>query len=175
MAPANIIPGIEPSEDKLLQGRIFSYSDTQMYRLGANHQQLPINRTKVDVVNYNQDGAMNYGSTTSNVNYQPSHENVVEDPIARRSQTELKGYVQQAAIKKQQNFEQAGVLYRGFTKQEQTNLISNLAGDLSKVQNKDVKHKMLSHFYKADVDYGTRLTKSVGGDIDLVKQIASKL
>jgi len=44
MAPANLIPGIEPSEDRLLQGRVFSYSDTQMYRLGANHQQLPINR-----------------------------------------------------------------------------------------------------------------------------------
>ncbi|MFX3878838.1 catalase, partial [Streptococcus suis] len=48
MAPANIIPGIEPSEERLLQGRVFSYADTQLYRLGANHQQLPINRAKVE-------------------------------------------------------------------------------------------------------------------------------
>ena len=49
-APANFIPGIEPSPDKVLQGRLFAYSDTQRYRLGVNHQQLPINcpyRTKV--------------------------------------------------------------------------------------------------------------------------------
>ncbi len=175
MAPSNIIAGIEPSEDKLLQGRVFSYADTQMYRLGANHQQLPINRAKVEVVNYNQDGAMNYGNTQSNVNYQPSQENVAENPIARRSQTQLKGYVQQAAIKKQQNFAQAGVLYRGFSKQERTNLINNLAGDLGKVQNSSVKHKMLSHFYKADSEYGTRLTKAVKGDIKMVKQLAATL
>lgn len=175
MAPANIIPGIEPSEDKLLQGRVFSYADTQMYRLGANHQQLPVNRTKVDVVNYNQDGAMNYGNTQGNVNYQPSHENVAEKPIARRSQTKLKGFVQQAAIKKQQNFAQAGILYRSFNKQERTNLVSNLAGDLGKVKDSNVKHKMLSHFYKADTEYGTRLTKAVNGDIKMVKQLANKL
>ncbi|MGO2013060.1 MAG: catalase [Pseudoalteromonas sp.] len=175
MAPGNIIPGIEPSEDRLLQGRVFSYADTQMYRLGANHQQLPVNRTKVDVVNYNQDGAMNYGNTQGNVNYQPSHENVAENPIARRSQTKLKGFVQQAAIKKQQNFAQAGVLYRSFSKQERTNLVSNLAGDLGKVKDSNVKHKMLSHFYKADTEYGTRLTKAVNGDIKMVKQLANKL
>jgi catalase len=175
MAPANIIPGIEPSEDRLLQGRMFSYADTQMYRLGANHQQLPINRAKVEVVNYNQDGAMNIGNTTSNVNYQPSQENVAENPIARRSNTELKGFVQQAAIKKQQNFAQADVIYRGFSKQERTNLINNLAGDLGKVQNNSVKHKMLSHFYKADSEYGTRLTKAVNGDLKMVKQLAANL
>ena len=175
MAPANVIPGIEPSEDRLLQGRVFSYADTQMYRLGANHQQLPINRAKVEVVNYNQDGAMNYGNTTSNVNYQPSHENVAENPIARRSNTELKGYVQQAAIKKQQNFAQAGALYRSFSKQERTNLVNNLAGDLGKVKDSKVMHKMLSHFYKADSEYGTRLTKAVNGDMKQVKQLAAKL
>jgi catalase len=175
MAPANVIPGIEPSEDRLLQGRVFSYADTQMYRLGANHQQLPINRAKVDVVNYNQDGAMNYGNTTSNVNYQPSHENVVEDASARRSNTQLNGFVQQAAIKKQQNFEQAGVLYRGFSKQERTNLVNNLAGDLGNVKDSNVKHKMLSYFYKADSEYGTRLTKAVKGDLGRVKQLAAKL
>src|SRR5690606_2629137 len=50
-APGNLVPGIEPSEDRLLQGRIFSYSDTQMYRLGVNHQQIPVNRPVVAVNN----------------------------------------------------------------------------------------------------------------------------
>src|SRR5690606_16808478 len=72
MAPSNIVPGIEPSEDRLLQGRLFSYADTQMYRIGANHISLPINQPKVPVNNGNQDGQLNGGNTTASVNYQPS-------------------------------------------------------------------------------------------------------
>ncbi|WP_114241958.1 catalase, partial [Acinetobacter baumannii] len=60
-APGNLIPGIEPSEDRLLQGRVFSYSDTQLYRLGANYQQIPVNRPRVAVNNNNQEGFMNMG------------------------------------------------------------------------------------------------------------------
>ncbi|QFI37421.1 catalase [Moritella marina ATCC 15381] len=175
MAPANLIPGIEPSEDRLLQGRVFSYSDTQMYRLGANHQQLPINRPLVNVVNYNQDGVLNVGTTQSNVNYQPSREGVVEDQAARHSTPSLAGDVQQRAIYKQQNFAQAGELYRSFTEQEQRNLIRNLSGDLGAVENNEVKHKMLSFFYKADTEYGTQLTKAVNGDLVKVKKLAMSL
>jgi len=175
MAPANLIPGIEPSEDRLLQGRVFSYSDTQMYRLGANHMQLPINRPLVNVVNYNQDGALNTASTMSNVNYQPSHEGVVEDKKARHSTPVLKDHVQQQVIDKQSNFVQTGDLYRSFTEQEQRNLIRNLSGDLGAVQNSDVKHKMLSFFYKADTEYGTQLTKAVNGDLAKVKKMAMSL
>lgn len=175
MAPANLIRGIEPSEDRLLQGRVFSYADTQLYRLGANNAQLPINRPRVDVVNYNQDGAMNMGATDSNINYQPNVEKVAEDSRARHSQAKLQGYVQQAAIKKQQNFAQAGVLYRNFSEQERSNLIRNLAGDLGAVKNKDIQHTMLSYFYKADKDYGSRLVAAVGADLATVKNLAAKL
>lgn len=175
MAPANLIPGIEPSEDRLLQGRIFSYSDTQMYRLGANHQQLPINRPVVNVVNYNQDGALNVGGTQSNVNYQPSREGVVENVKARHSTQSITGQVQQAAISKQSNFAQTGELYRSFSEQEQLNLIRNLAGDLGAVKEINTKHKMLSYFYKADADYGMKLTKAVNGDIAKVKTLAMSL
>ncbi|WP_442965963.1 catalase [Psychromonas sp. Urea-02u-13] len=175
MAPANLIPGIEPSEDRLLQGRMFSYSDTQMYRLGANHQQLPINRPVVKVVNYNQDGAFNSGSTISNVNFQPSREGIVENKKARHSIPALAGHVQQKAIEKELNFTQAGELYRSFSKQEKRNLISNLAGDLGAVKNTAVKLQMLSYFYKADVEYGVAITKAVNGDLTKVKALASKL
>jgi catalase len=175
MAPANIIPGIEPSEDRLLQGRMFSYADTQLYRLGANHQQLPINRPKVAVFNYNQDGIGNVGNTKSDVNYQPNYQDVTEDVKARRSATALVGNVQQKAIDKQLNFAQAGDVYRAFTEQERTNLIRNLSGDLGAVTNKETQHKMLSHFYKADTEYGTRLTAAVNGDINKVKALAKNL
>jgi len=172
-APANIVPGIEPSEDRLLQGRVFSYSDTQLYRLGANHQSLPINRPRIQTANYNQDGAANSGNTTSDINYQPSvMAPVVDVSKYKYSQTKLKGKTQQQAIKKQLNFEQAGQLYRTLSKQEQRNLISNLAGDLGKVMDDEVKHKMLSYFYRADKEYGQQITKAVNGDIRRVKALA---
>ena len=175
MAPANLIPGIEPSEDRLLQGRVFSYSDTQMYRLGANHQQLPINRPVVNVLNYNQDGALNVGSTMSNINYQPNRDGVVENVKVRHSESALAGKVQQRTIDKQLNFAQTGELYRSFTAQEQENLIRNLAADLGAVENSDVKHKMLSFFYKADSEYGSKLTKAVNGNLAQVKKMAMSL
>ena len=175
MSPANLIQGIEPSEDRLLQGRVFSYSDTQMYRLGANHQQLPINRSRVNVVNYNQDGAHNMGATMSDVNYQPSKDGVVEDKNARHSAPLLTGHLEQSTIEKQANFVQAGELYRSFTKQEQHNLIRNLSGDLSAVKNDNVKYTMLSFFYKADTNYGTALTKAVKGNLAKVITMAKKL
>lgn len=175
-APANLVPGIEPSEDRLLQGRVFSYSDTQLYRLGANHQQLPINRPRVAVVSNNQDGAMNYGQTTSNVNYEPSRiEPKTTLPAARAVQTELSGTVQQQMIAKTDNFSQAGEFYRSLNRQAQQNLVRNLAADLGAVRDSTTKHIMLSHFYKADKDYGTALTKAVKGNLAEVKQRASKL
>ncbi|ALZ74836.1 catalase [Rheinheimera sp. F8] len=175
-APANLVPGIEPSEDRLLQGRIFSYSDTQMYRLGANHQQLPINRPLVAVNSNNQDGAMNYGNTKSNVNYEPS--SIEPKPAlaaARAVATPLSGTVQQQIIAKTDNFSQAGEFYRQLDKTAQQNLVRNLAGDLGAVRDSSTKHKMLAHFYKADVNYGTALTKAVRGDIKTVKALAATL
>ena len=116
MAPANLVPGIEPSEDRLLQGRVFSYADTQMYRLGANALQLPVNAPVFPVNNGNQDGAMNLGHTTSGVNYQPSRlEPREESSSARYSQMAVSGTTQQVKIQLEKNFKQAGDLYRSFS------------------------------------------------------------
>jgi catalase len=175
-APANLVPGIEPSEDRLLQGRIFSYSDTQLYRLGANHQQLPINRPLVNVVSNNQDGAANFGNTKSNVNYEPSRMAPKTTlPQARAVNTELSGTVQQQMISKTDNFTQAGEFYRALDKQAQKNLVLNLAGDLGAVKDKTTQYKMLSHFYKADAAYGTALSKAIKADIKQVQQLAAQL
>lgn len=174
-APGNLVPGIEPSEDRLLQGRIFSYSDTQMYRLGVNHQQILVNRPVVNVNNNNQEGHMNVSERDSDVNYDPSRkEPKPATEKARAVETPLTGHFQQIGTK-EQNFKQAGELYRSYTAKEKDDLIMNLAADLGNVKDSETKHIMLSYFYKADADYGMRMTKAVNGDIAIVKAKAAKL
>ncbi|MCK9815649.1 catalase KatB [Pseudomonas sp. MAFF 302046] len=175
MAPSNLVPGIEPSEDRLLQGRVFSYADTQMYRLGANALQLPINAPKVAVNNGNQDGALNGGQTSTGVNYQPSRLLPREEPqSARYSALPLSGSTQQAKIQREQNFKQAGDLYRSFSKKERQDLIDSFGGSLATTDDES-KHIILSFLYKADPEYGTGVTQVAKGDLARVKALAAKL
>ena len=175
MAPANLVPGIEPSEDRLLQGRVFSYADTQLYRLGANALQLPINAPKVAVNNGNQDGAMNLGASSTGVNYQPSRLLAREEPqTARYSQSTLSGSTQQAKIQREQNFKQAGDLYRSFNQKERQDLIDSFGGSLATTDDES-KHIILSFLYKADPEYGTGVAKVAKGDLARVKALAAKL
>jgi catalase len=175
-APANLVPGIEPSEDRLLQGRIFSYADTQLYRVGTNGLQLAINRPQVTVLNGNQDGNANSGATQSDVNYQPSRRQpMLEAPSAKYSSLPLSGATQQARIAKTLNFRQAGEFYRSLSKAEQKNLVANLAGDLKTVKDTTIRDTMLSHFYKADAGYGRELSQAVGADPAQIAKLAGTL
>lgn len=176
LAPANTPPGIEPSEDRLLQGRMFSYADTQSYRVGANALQLPINRPRVDVVTNNQDGALNSGARTGNVNYEPSRMTKIKDDESYKySSLPLTGPTQQKRITKTLNFRQAGEFYRSLNADQQRNLISNLAGDLGQVTNEETRYTMLAHFYKADINYGRAITAALSGDQSRVTTQAAAL
>ena len=70
--PANMVPGIGPSPDKMLQARLFSYPDAHRHRIGTNYQQLPINQPLVDVHSYNKDGAMRYRHSAAQPVYAPN-------------------------------------------------------------------------------------------------------
>ncbi|MGL5094234.1 MAG: catalase, partial [Planctomycetia bacterium] len=163
-SPGMVVPGIEPSEDRMLQGRLFSYADTQRYRVGTNYLMLPINKPLNAVVNGNQDGSLNFDQTESDVNYQPSAAQYqpVEDPSAEYSKAPLTGTVRQTRTEKTLNFKQAGELYRSFDEKMRTNLIANLAGDLGKVVDPVVKTRLVSFFWQADEEYGKRLAEAVG-------------
>ncbi|MBO0366140.1 MULTISPECIES: catalase KatB [Pseudomonas] len=175
MAPSNLVPGIEPSEDRLLQGRLFSYADTQMYRIGANGASLPVNRPRNEVTTINQDGAANSGHTASGVNYQPSRlQPRDEQPSARYSQMPVSGTTQQTKIQREQNFKQAGELFRAYSKKEQADLINSLGGALA-TADEESRYIMLSFFYRADSDYGTGLVKVAKADLKRVQQLAAKL
>jgi catalase len=160
-SPGTLVPGIEPSEDKLLQGRLFSYFDTQRHRLTGNFQQIPVNASKNAVKTYNQDGFMSVRPQTGDINYQPSENlpSVKEDAKFKYSKSEfLAGTATvQAKIDKQNNFAQAGDLYRSFSKKDQDNLVANLSGARNTVKNKTIVKKMIAHFYQADQSYGSRL------------------
>lgn len=175
-APSRLVPGIEPSEDRMLQGRLFSYADTQMYRLGANFSALPVNRAVVPVHNNNQDGAMNVGDRQGEVNYEPSTIAELDQSAAYKYvQTPLAGTTQQAAIHKTLNFRQAGEFYRALDEAGKQELIGNLAGDLNHVTNAANKLTMVSYFYKADADYGKRLAAASHVDAAAVQAAAGKL
>ena len=175
LAPSNLISGIEPSEDRLLQGRLFSYADTQMYRVGANATGLPINQPRARVNNGNQDGALNAGRTVGSVNYEPSRlQPRPGTQAARYSQLPLSGTTQQQRPDRQRNYAQAGDLFRSYDRKHRLDLINSFGQSLAHSDNES-KHIILSFLYKADPEYGTGVTTVAGGDLARVKRLAAQL
>ena len=176
-APGNLVPGIEPSPDRMLQGRLFSYLDTQRYRIGPNFQQLPINRPISPVNNYSQDGHMDSRETHGDYNYQPnrSQNTIAENPAYDYSPVAPSGPTQQKPIRIKDEYRQAGELYRSVSKADQDDLITNLVHDLSQVTNPDIVIEMVSHFYKGDNEYGTRVAEGLHINVEQVAARAATL
>ncbi|MFY4774130.1 catalase [Metabacillus sp. RGM 3146] len=166
-SPSALVPGIEASEDKLLQGRLFSYPDTQRHRLGGNYLQIPVNCPFAKVNNYQQDGFMQMNKQSSTINYEPNRhmETPVESPEYKDSVQPLpQGYISREKIEKPNDFKQAGERYRSFSKEEQDSLIKNLKGNLAEV-NERTKMLAICNFYRADAEYGQRVADALGVDI----------
>jgi len=155
--PANIVPGIEFSADKLLQGRTFSYADTQRHRLGANFLQLGVNRPVVPVNNNQRDGAMQNGQFSGAVNYEPNSLAVgmpKEAAEAGRPRIyELKGEVARRKIRLTNDFAQAGVRYHSLDKMDREHLLDNLIADLMHID-KPIQKRMIDNLTKADAELG---------------------
>lgn len=164
-SPSHLIPGVEVSPDKLLQGRMFAYPDAHRYRLGTNFAQLPVNRPRIPVHNYQRDGAMRFDAGTG-VNYEPnSYGGPTEVPSALEQPIELVGKAARTPYPiqgKADDYEQAGLLYRVFRSEEKDRLIANIAGHLGQAD-KAVQQRQVEHFRKADADYGARVAKALAG------------
>ncbi|GGB55452.1 catalase [Virgibacillus dakarensis] len=162
--PGNFVPGIEASPDKMLQGRIFSYADTQRYRLGVNHQQIPVNRSKADVNNYQRDGYMRVdGNGGSTPNYEPNSLNgPKEDPATKISPFEMQGVADSVAYDSEDHYTQPGDLYRLMSADEKTRLIENFVEHMKPVEKDEIKLRQIEHFYKADPDWGERIAAGLG-------------
>jgi catalase len=162
--PASIVPGIDFSADKLLQGRTFSYADTQRHRLGTNYLQLPINRPKVAVNNNQRDGAMQYGPYGGGtVNYEPNTLAGGEPHEAETMSSEdysIKGKVVRQKIRLTNDFQQAGKRYRSLSKVDQEHLIGNIADSLGKAD-KPIQQRMVDNLANADPELGKRVRKAL--------------
>ncbi len=157
--PASIVPGIELSADKLLQGRVFSYADTQRHRLGTNFLQLPINRPQVPVNNTQRDGAMQYAPFGGTVNYEPNtlaEGMPAEAPAIPASRQAVKGDIIRKKISLTNDFQQAGERYRSLSKVDKDHMIDNIADSLGKA-NKAIQRRMVQNLTKADAQMGKRV------------------
>ncbi|MCM3790945.1 catalase KatA [Domibacillus indicus] len=163
-SPGTLVPGIEPSPDKMLQGRLFAYADAHRYRVGANHNTLPINSPKCPYHNYQRDGQMRFdGNGGKSVYYEPnSFGGPAETPEAKLTPFEVQGFAGQHNYSHDDHYTQAGDLYRLLSEDERTRLVNNIVGAMKPVEREDIKLRQIAHFYKADPEYGTRIAEGLG-------------
>ncbi|MBO2010409.1 catalase [Hymenobacter negativus] len=162
-----LVDGLDFSDDKMLQGRTFSYSDTQRYRVGTNYLQLPINAPKKHVATNQRDGQMAYHvdsapGQNNHINYEPSSLNGLKEAprTAPDHMPEYKGRLMRQTIDRQNNFKQAGERYRLHEDWERDDLISNMVGALATADHR-VSDKMVELCTNCDADWGRRLAEGL--------------
>ncbi|MET8680566.1 catalase [Streptomyces sp. NPDC004647] len=165
-SPAHFVPGIGPSPDKMLQGRLFAYGDAHRYRVGINGDHLPVNRPHATEARTNgRDGALYDGRHGRAKNYEPNSFGLptqTDKPVWQP--TAVSGYTGSEAAPshaEDNDFVQAGNLYRLMSEAEKERLIANLSGFIAKVSRDDIAERAIANFRKADEDYGKRLEAAV--------------
>lgn len=169
-APSNVVPGISFSPDRMLQARLFAYSDAQRYRLGVNHHQIPVNSPK-GVKNphtFHRDGQMRVdGNLGSENHYEPnSYGNWTEFPHAALPK-QAGGDVYRYDFREDDHdyFTQPGMLFRGLTEDQQQVLCENTARNMGD-STLQIKHRHIANCYAADENYGKGVAKALGINID---------
>jgi len=169
--PANIVPGIDFSNDPLLQGRLFSYLDTQLSRLGgANFNQIPINAPKCPFANQQRDGHMQMQVPKGRVNYEPS---TLQGDSARETADGFRSFSERAedgdkgrvrAESFADHYSQARLFYRSQSRPEQAHMASALVFELSKVETRHVREAIVGHMRHVDGDFARRVAAGLGMD-----------
>ena len=167
-SPANIVPGIGFSPDKMLQARLFSYHDTHLHRVGTNYQLLPVNQARgTKVRNYQRDGAMRFDDNGGpSVNYEP---NSFGGPAEDRSLKEaayaeaLEGFAARYDKDYEGNddYTQPGNLFRLMTPDQRALLIHNIVQHMKPVK-REIQARQIRLFYLADPAYGDGVAKGLG-------------
>ena len=168
--PANVVPGIGFSPDKMLQGRLFSYGDAQRYRLGVNHNSIPVNAARCPVHSYHRDGAMrvdgNYGSTKG---YEPNSLGVwQQQPDFREPPLSLDGAADHWNHREDDDYySQPRALFRLMTPAQQQVLFDNTARALGDAE-QTVKIRHIVNCWRADPAYGQGVAAAIGMDWSMV-------
>ena len=169
--PADVVPGIGYSPDRMLQGRLFAYGDAQRYRLGVNHHQIPVNRSKNETNFYHRDGAMrvdgNYGSK---LHYNPNSHGVWKDQNDLREPAyDGEGPADNYDFREDDDnyYEQPGKLFRLMDDDSQQRLFENTARNMQGTTEL-VQKRHIRHCYLADPAYGEGVAKALGVDIKTV-------
>ncbi|MHB1697814.1 MAG: catalase [bacterium] len=162
--PGNMPRGLGASPDKVLQARLLSYADAHRYRIGVNYAALPINKPRCSVKNYNRDGHMRFdGNYGGAVNYQPnSFDGPVDDKQYKEPPLRISGDADRYDHRKgNDDYNQAGDLYRLMSAEQKTQLIDNIVRAMKAVP-KNIQMRQIEHFHKADADYGNKVASGLG-------------
>ena len=180
MGTGVLVDGLDFSDDKMLVGRTFSYSDTQRYRVGPNYQQLPVNHPRgveEPIVTNQRDGQMAYrvdqAGSNPHVNYEPNTlGGPVEAPKAGPAEQgpSYNGRLTRARLPRTDDYRQAGQRYQMSQQWEKDDLVTNLIGQLSSCE-RHIQERMVWHFLLVDQDLGSRVGGGIGIAADDVKQI----
>ena len=177
MGTGVLVDGLDFSDDKMLVGRTFSYSDTQRHRVGTNYLQLPVNQPKEARVATNQRGGQaSYAvdlakGQNPHVNFEPSiHNGLHEAPRQPNNPPELHGRLTHSVLERRNDYAQPRVRYMTMMDWERDDLVTNM-GDLLGQCEPDVQERMLWHFFLVHDDYGTRVGKAIGRDAAAVKHL----
>lgn len=166
---SHVVPGIGFSNDPLLQGRNFSYFDTQISRLGINWEQLPINRPVCPVFNHNRDGRSQHRINKSTVNYHPNREQEVR--LVPPSEGGYAEYMEKVigikqrvrTAKFQEHYNQAQMFYHSLTPYEKQHLINAFCFELSHCDDERVYKRYTDLLNKIDFDLATTVARKVNG------------
>lgn len=163
--PANVVPGIGFSPDKMLQGRLFTYGDAQRYRLGVNHHQIPVNAPRCPYHSFHRDGSMrvdgNYGST---LGYEPnSYGEWQEQPEFAEPPLALEGAASNWNFREDDDdyYTQPGLLFRLMNSQQQEALFGNTARAMGDAP-REIKIRHIGNCLKADPAYGKSVADALG-------------
>jgi len=165
--PSHLVPGIDFSNDPLLQGRLFSYLDTQLSRLGSpNFHQLPINAPKCPFANQQRDGHMSMQQPTGRVSYEPSS---LADDSARETRRGFRSFAapehgDRGRVRPSSfadHYSQARLFYRSQTTHEQAHIASALVFELSKVGTLHIRETMVSHLLRIDDELAQRVANGL--------------
>ncbi len=167
--PSHVVPGIDFSNDPLLQGRLFSYLDTQLSRLGSpNFHQLPVNAPQCPFANHQRDGHMQMERPKGRVNYEPSSlapDSARENPVrgfrsASTDESGAKGRIRAESFA--DHYSQARLFYRSQSEIERAHIASALVFELSKVETADVRDAVVGHLRHIDESLAKRVADGLG-------------